>query len=292
MAVILDHLTAIIVASSLLGVLLFVQQRGHQRAAENTIHHNAQVQAFSIMETLERDIENMRDEHLTDEPQCVQHDGTNTTFLRFHTLADPSLGETSPILAVSYELEDAGWEVPVNGVLTPVYRLARYVRDGSGSGYVLDGGSTETLTGFQASLISEDGSTVQTDGCGIDQMGRVRVELTAAQMSVSRLASDQNATSRSNQTQQAFTVRPAGLYIADDTPLPPGTIIPPLDPDIPYPPPPEPDPDPDPDPDPPPPEPDPDPDPDPDPPPPEPDPDPDPEEDEEEEEEEEDEWEL
>ena len=279
MAVILDHLTAIIVASSLLGVLLFVQQRGNQTAAENTIHHNAQLLAFSIMETLERDIENMRDESQTDEEQCVEHDGTNTTLLQFHTLADPSLGEASPIIAVTYRFENAYHTVPVNGVPTPAFRLARYVNDGSGLDYVFDGGSAETLVGFQASLFSEDGNTVETDDCGLDDLGRVRVELTSAQIGVARLAGDQDATSRSAQTRQAFTLRPAALFIADDTPLPPGTLIPGLGDPLPDPlpdpnpapvPDPEPDPEPDPNPDPDPdpvPDPDPDPDPNPDPPP-------------------------
>ncbi|MCH7976823.1 MAG: hypothetical protein IIC18_09785, partial [Bacteroidetes bacterium] len=67
MAAILDHLTAILVGASLLGVLLFVQQRGAQTSIDSTVHHNVQVQSFSIMETFERDIENIRNSEQTGE---------------------------------------------------------------------------------------------------------------------------------------------------------------------------------------------------------------------------------
>ena len=51
MVAILDHFTAILVGASLLGVLLFVQQRGAQTSFDSTVHHNVQVQSLSIMET-------------------------------------------------------------------------------------------------------------------------------------------------------------------------------------------------------------------------------------------------
>ena len=108
MALILDHLTAIIVASSLLGVLLFVQQRGNQTAAENTIHHNVQVQSFSIMETLERDLENIRNSDQTGERARVCRSGDNTTELRFLTLADPTMGDLYDLVAVLPQVQEHG----------------------------------------------------------------------------------------------------------------------------------------------------------------------------------------
>ena len=106
MAAILDYLTAILVGASLLGVFLFVQHRGQQTGIDSTVHHNVQVQSFSIMETFEQDIENIRNSEQTEQRARVWSSAGNTNELRFLTLADPSLGELSPLVAVAYRLED------------------------------------------------------------------------------------------------------------------------------------------------------------------------------------------
>ena len=225
MAAILDHLTAILVGASLLGVLLFVQQRGQQASIDSTAHHNVQVQSFSIMETFERDIENIRNSDQTGERARVLSSAGNTNELRFVTLANPSLGDASPLVAVAYRLEDTFQQVEVNGVPTTLYRVVRFVHDGSGN-WVLEGGSTETLVGFNISLISRDGETVVTDGFEPDNFRRVRVEFEAAGGRVIRLAGDQDNMSRANQTRQATTIRPVSLAMDGDTPLPPTTTVP------------------------------------------------------------------
>lgn len=216
MAVILDHITAILVGTSLLGVLIFVQQRGQQTAVDNSIHHSVQTQSFSIAETLERDLENIRNSDISGQRAHVQRSGGNTSVLRFVTLEDPSLGETSPLIAVAYRLEDTYQQVLVNGTPETVYRLGRYVNDGSG--FTFKGGSTETLTGFDASLVSRDMGSVVTSGYEPDDFAVVQIELESAVAGSIRLASDQTSTSRSNQTRKGFTFRPPALAVE----IPPG----------------------------------------------------------------------
>ena len=219
MAFILDHLTAILVGASLLSVLLFVQQRGQQTAFDSTVHHNLQLQSSSIMETLERDLENMRSSAQTGEKTRVSWSGDNTTELRFLTLADPDLGDASDLIAVTYKLEDTERQIDINGTQMTLYRLGRYVNDGLNDVY--DGGSTEILVGFKVSLISRDASNAVTNGDEPDNFGIVRVELEAAMEHVGRLAGDQDNTSRKNQTRQAFTFRPAALateWVEPDAP--------------------------------------------------------------------------
>ncbi|MDX1438698.1 MAG: hypothetical protein R3284_02240 [Rubricoccaceae bacterium] len=211
MAVILDHLTAILVGASLLGVLLFVQQRGNQTSVEATIHHSVQTQSFSLAETLERDIENIRNSNLTGEPAHVEVDGENTATLRFITLEDHTLGDSSPLVAVAYRLENTHQQVLVNGVPETVYRLARYVNDGSG--YVLSGSSAETLVGFNVSLISADTRSEITNGREPDEFGIVQVVFSSAQPHAAMAAGDQANRRRSNQTRQGLTLRPPGLSV-------------------------------------------------------------------------------
>jgi hypothetical protein len=226
MAAILDHLTAILVGASLLGVFLFVQQRNKQAAVEATVHHAAQEQAFTALETIERDSDNMR---LFDafRPRVQQRDGL-TTQLTFHTLADPGLGQTSPLVAVTYRLEDTFRTLTVDGRTRPVYRLARYVNDGAG--YVYAGGSTESVLDFDVTFFGRDG-TVVTDGEATDALARLSVGLVSAITGPEQVAGDQSATAATNLTQQGGTFRPVTLtatrlpdpgFIPDaNAPLPP-----------------------------------------------------------------------
>lgn len=225
MSLILDHLTAILVGSSLIGVLLFVQQRGQQTAIESTIHHSVQTQSFSLTETLSRDLENIRNSEITGVQAHVSREGNNTAALRFITLADPTLGEASPLIAVTYRLEDTGELVEVNDSLSTVFRLARYMNDGSG--YVFSGSSTETIVGFNASLLPSDGSTPVEGGTEPDDFGVINVSFTAARPSVAWLAGDQTTSGRSSQTQQGFALRPLPLQVVQSPSSPLPTVSPP-----------------------------------------------------------------
>ena len=224
MAAILDHLTAIIVGASLLGALLFVQQRSGQAAVEATVHHVAQTQTFSVMETLERDTDNMR-MFVGIRPQVSQSGGVTTLFT-FYTLGDPDLGMDSPIVAVTYRLEDTHRTITADGQTREVYRIARYVNDGidsdgDGSLYDYAGGSTEGVLDFTVTLTSRDGMTNVTDGPAPDGFARVGVDLVAAVAGPARVAGDQAATATTNVTQQGGTFRPLTLTIPGDPVLPP-----------------------------------------------------------------------
>lgn len=235
MAAILDHLTAILVGASLLGVLLFVQHRSGQAAVEATVHQAAQTQAFSIMESIERDADNMR-LIVGARPQVAQSEG-RTTRLTFHTLDDPSDGENASVVAVTYRLESTYRTMTVDGQERTIYRIARYVNDGvdddgDGSLYDYTGGSTEGVLSFDARLISRDGTTAISNGDAPDDFSRVSVNLAVAIEGPARVAGDQAATATTNVSQQGRTFRPLTLTTVSDAgpdPIPdPSAPLPPL----------------------------------------------------------------
>jgi hypothetical protein len=230
MVALLDHLTAILIGASLLCVLLFVQQRNKQAAVEATVHHAAQEQAFTAMEVIERDSDNMR---LFDAFRpLVRQSGGLTTQLTFHTLADPDRGQASSLVAVTYRLEDTYRTMAVDGQTRPVYRLARYVNDGTG--YVYAGGSTETVLDFDVALLGRDGSVV-IDGSATDALARLSVDLVSAVAGPERVAGDQASTAATNLTQQGGTFRPVTLTA---TRLPDPAFLPDANAPLPAPPPP------------------------------------------------------
>src|SRR5690606_1657126 len=187
----------------------------------------------------ERDVENMQSPNLVNYTPRVSQSGGRTTRFTFHTLADPALGEASPIVAVTYRLENTYSTMEAGGATHDVYRVARYVNDGTG--YTYAGGSAEGVFDFDVALLSRDGTQIVTNGSAPAELGRVRVHFQKAVEGIAQLASDQASTSRSNMTQQGYTFRPPALSVAEDTELPAGTIVPSAEAELPaspYPPPP------------------------------------------------------
>lgn len=215
MPVLFDHIIAILVGTSLLVALLFVQQRGGQTAIEATVHHTAQTQTADFIDMFERDMENMQGPARGGMTPRLWASGGQTTRVRFHTLADPSLGENSPLVAVTYELEDTPRTLMVNGAAQPLSRIARYAN--STGPYVYTGGTAVNVLDFDVRFFARDMSDETTSGNAPDEFGMVRVSLEVGTATPAQQAADQAATSRGNLTRQAYTFRPLTMDITSET---------------------------------------------------------------------------
>ena len=152
MNVILDHLTAIVVGTVLLGGLLVLQQRHQQSAVEAAQRYRAQALASELTTTLEREVENIRSRAETErafeivggraiEPGAptyrfrILRDATDsyTEELSFPTASAPDGLGSSGVAIVTYRVEPTGETVRIDGADRPLYTATRYefVRGGA-----------------------------------------------------------------------------------------------------------------------------------------------------------------
>ncbi|MEO0556579.1 MAG: hypothetical protein AAF170_00205 [Bacteroidota bacterium] len=258
MAFIFDHLIAILVGATLLGALLFIQHRGQQSAVENTIRHRAETQTASFLSTLTRDLENARTSRQITTglgswaPDSIGNWGnrafgiygtdTHTDRIELVTLADPDAGISSGLLAVGYEAVATGDSVTIGGVRQALYRVHRYVYEPGAADWVRRGGSNANLTRFSLRANTVDGSSTSDDRIGTPPVS-VDIAITAAEAPVGQKTGDLAATTLTNATQQAITVRNVNATSTGDASAvapPGGTVEIPRFPGISPPPPPPP----------------------------------------------------
>ena len=222
MTFILDHLIAILVGATLLGGLLFMQQRGQQAAIETTIRHRAETQTSSFLSTLTRDVENARTARQIksglgtwapdakgawgDYSLGVFGTPTRTDWLQLVTLTSPEAGSASPFQAVAYRSVELADSVEVKGVRHPLYRVDRYVYESGAADWERRGGSAPNLIRFSVNATDLDGDPVYN--WRIRELpSSVEIAVEAAEAGVGRKAGDLAATTRTNATSQALSVR-------------------------------------------------------------------------------------
>lgn len=219
MAFIFDHLVAFLVGTALLVGLVFFQQRGQQSAIESTVRFRTETQAASFVEMLSRDLENARTKQQAkaalglyeaddvtswggprERALGVHMAGGQLEWFQFVTLADPTQGELSPLVAVAYRMEPTGEQATASGEVRNLYRIVRYVYDGTG-GWVVAGGSPSTVVGFD--LVVPGGAT----GRITELPARLDVQVEMAFASPDQLAADQAQRAEVGLTQQGATAR-------------------------------------------------------------------------------------
>jgi len=189
MAFVLDHLAAILAGSVLLGALLFLQMRQQHEAVATTQRHGAQMQTSSFVETLQRDVENLRTPAQAQAAfgarrftlrRAAGADGeTYTSQFAFPTLLDPALGDASPVALVVYTAEPTGETVAVGAVTRPTYRIRRHLYTRAAGAVTVTGG-TENVVDFDVTLLGRDGSQTW-QGTAITTMpARVRIAAVGA----------------------------------------------------------------------------------------------------------------
>ena len=194
MAFLLDHLAAAIVGAILLVSLIAIQIRGRQSAVEATVRHQVESHTTQFLHTLQRDLENARTsrqaraalgsyqtDHLggpTERAFGVHGTPTQTDWIEFVTVGDPTAGFSSPLVAVAYRMEPTGTQTVVNGTARDLYRVVRYEATSAGT-WAPRGGSSDTVIGFSGRALDANGQPV-VDGRLRDLPGRVEIEVLAA----------------------------------------------------------------------------------------------------------------
>lgn len=224
MAFILDNLIAILVGTTLLVALVFVQQRGQQSAIDATSRYQSQRMASGLASTIERDVENIRTRAQTQTAfggtsgtttyrfSLRRETGTDgetyTSQFAFPTLLDPSLGDDSPVMMVTYHVEPTGESALVDGVDRPLYQVTRYEFERGGT--VQAQGTTSGLVDFEVTAFRPDGTPFQVDDVINDTPPRVQVELVMAPDRPEARTGDQAMTSSFGTSRHARTIRVRG----------------------------------------------------------------------------------
>lgn len=222
MSFLLDHLTAILVGTTLLVALLFVQQRGQQNAVEAATRYQSQRLTSGFATTLERDVENIRTRAQTEAafggaggaglPRYRftirrSSDGTYTSQVTFPTLQDPALGDASPILIVGYHVEPTGERALIDGVDRPIYTVTRY--EYARGGTVLSQSTLGGVLDFEVSAFTDDGTEIRTSSWVDPTPPRLDVEVATVVERPTREAGDQEMMSFAT-SRYARTVRVHG----------------------------------------------------------------------------------
>lgn len=217
MQVLLDHLTAVVMGSILLMVLLTLQLRGKQHNLNTTVSAATSRQAQTLLHTLERDIENMRTPQQAREAvgyydlRLTRSAGRTKTFV-FPTVGG---GSASGVVHVAYRLEPVYETVAVDAAERPAYRLSRYVDTGRGFRRSTPG--PEGVVEFQIWITDDDGATVTTAD-GIEDIDRVRLELALAADAPGQRSGDQALETSANLAHLGQTIRPPNLAHPDASP--------------------------------------------------------------------------
>lgn len=226
MHILLDHISAFLVATVLFVSLFTLINRSRQNAVDMQIGQIVQEQAHNFARIIERDLENIRsDEQVILRNQFLEPDIESplcsfqvdefgrTIHLIFPTLADPRLGANSDIVNVRYELEPTSKTVTYLGDELEIFSINRYVRDGDASVEYADGSSGPIITHFAITMHSEGNGgtdlsgTASTGDCPSDgSLSKTHIEIQAALPSVEYVSENQRSTSNLNVTRYGAVV--------------------------------------------------------------------------------------
>ncbi|MGB3542908.1 hypothetical protein [Rubrivirga sp.] len=220
MAFIFDNLIAFLIGTTLLVALLFVQQRGRQTAIETSIRYQAEGQAASFVEIMSRDLENARTREQAraalgtysrdalggsqQRALGIHSVDGQTDWIEFVTLEAPDSGSASPLVPVAYKRQPLGRQIEIDGVSRDVYRITRFVFDGTG--WVENGASPDAVVGFEVDV---QGTPSPTNGTSrITELPRqVQVAVEFAYETPDLVAGDQEQTAMFGATRQGAMVR-------------------------------------------------------------------------------------
>jgi len=224
----LDHLASILVVSVVLLIMVLVQIRGTQSAAESTINGIIFTDVVDMTEILKRDLENM----LTD-PQataaqtdssylgggvtlCIGNDTTtsgihaaqHTAFFSFPTRKPPEDVTNSEIIEVRYNLVSTGETITLptrdSTQTIPLFRINRLVNG------LFAGGSGDNVTSFRIETLNRfddfDAFNIIDGSCSAN-LRKVRFEFKMAQNGVDFASGDgQTSTSQTNISRFGTTI--------------------------------------------------------------------------------------
>ena len=218
MHVFLDHLASTLVLSVLVLIFVLVQFRGAQSNAESVVNHVVRSETLEIVETLERDIVNIRTQTQTQNAISAGNftggtvyncgmtvNGDTTLAFTFPTLANPQAGDTASVALVNYVLI----QVPGNSVSRmmggvevshPLYRLERQI------GTDITGISQSTVTYFNVDYFRDGVALPVLNGVCPADMDRIRFQLQMARPGIEEAAMNQMSRSQLNFSRYGATL--------------------------------------------------------------------------------------
>lgn len=167
----LDHLTAIIVGTVVLGVLAFLGIRGQRDAIDTTQLYGARTQLTTLTDVIQQDLANVGARVDTTEAAIL--DWEPGSVFEFQGAVQPSAD--APVERVRYEIRAWG-TTRVGGRSRNGFQLVRLVHDGTA--FVESGGSAIPITAFELQLLRA-GQPLPL-GADPDRADEVEVYLTAA----------------------------------------------------------------------------------------------------------------
>ena len=220
MHVLLDHISAFLVASILFVSIFTVINRNRQNAVEIQIGQIVYEQAYEFSKIIERDLENIRSDAqvaeagLDIECRFVTDPQGRTVTLSIPTLENPAAGVTSNIVNIVYQLEPADTVITIRGQEFELFTVNRYRRSGASEDAPLipDGGSGAFITHFQVNMFSSDAATPAAPVAGVTTcppdglLNRTRIEFQAAIPTVEYVSDNKRSTSNLNVTRFGATV--------------------------------------------------------------------------------------
>ena len=223
----LDHLASILIASGVLLIIVFVQIRGTQSAAESVVNNAMYGDVVNMASYLQRDLENMLTDTQAADAQtsgnythpggvvlCTStdsttggtHSATHTTSFRFPTL---NLSTPAPddVVEVEYDLVNTGKSIKLptqdSTQTIPIFRLNR-MENGNYAG-----SSDDVMTSFRVESLELGESYTDfspLSGTCTTNLRKIRFEFKMAQTGVDLQAGDQSSTSQTNISRFGATV--------------------------------------------------------------------------------------
>ena len=215
MHILLDHISALLVAGVLFIAVFTMMHRNRQQAFELSVNQALNEQSYNFLKIIERDIENMRstDElgSVTIDTLCqvvdstlliANPDGTVTERNRTLSFTFPTLEETivdttasvippPEYVSIRYVLTPTGDQAMVNGALQPLFRVDRMRQAVAGGPVSYAGSSGDIITNFSVTMFNKNNAEQECADNG--ELARTVIEFEAASPISYDFESDPNA---------------------------------------------------------------------------------------------------
>lgn len=235
MHVLLDHLSAIIVGTILIGTLLVFQMRERTNSLDEAMRYELQARGEAVMGSLSQDLDNLVTEADAGDlglsvVRCriERHPGGVVKTLECPGQIETALGAIEPG-TVRYWTRPDGAAYTVGDSVRTAYTLYRDISTSSGAPSQV---AAQAVVGFDVAFFAATGARV-ADGEAPPDLQALRFRLDLASDGTDSLAGDQKAERAINVAQFGHTVRPPNLtylersasggFVSGNTPEPTGT---------------------------------------------------------------------
>lgn len=163
MQFLLDHISAILIAGVIFLMLIVLKFEGQEAQVDTTQYYANRTHMISLIETLQRDFQNLGSGVAPDEAMILGYSWTESDkSLEFRATLDTTLA--APVERIKYQLVPTPTADLLPACLDETvqcYEIHRFLYDGTT--YHLDGKSVNTITAFTIELLTANGNVVGID---------------------------------------------------------------------------------------------------------------------------------